>query len=285
MAHLTDKAVKGLVTDRAQQDFFHDPTPSAGLRVSRKGRKTWFIKYTSPATGKSRRAVLGEHPSGRLGRACYLSVKQFEEAYTLFRADLLKGIEPSTRGIRERVAAEIQIPESLERVFPHGVVPGTTGELLLRYLIRLQAKLAAGETSPKTAKSYRQTTARYLPPIFGVKYLDMEAARSAIMSLISELKSSSRENARKARKVAANAFNQGIKDLPQLRGKQNPAHGLSISKAPQAQGSTPTKKYSASSSDSTNSPTGMPVMSTSLCWQPAAGPARRSESGPRTLKS
>jgi hypothetical protein len=74
MAQLTEKLVKGLAIDKVQQDFFHDPTPSAGLLVSRKGRKTWFVKYASPATGKSRRATLGEHPSSRLGRGC-LTVK------------------------------------------------------------------------------------------------------------------------------------------------------------------------------------------------------------------
>jgi integrase len=240
MAQLTEKVVKGLVTDQAQKDFFHDPTPSAGLRVSRRGRKTWFIKYTSPATREARRAVLGEHPSGRLGRPCYLTVKQFEEAYTLFKADLLKGIEPNPRRVSEQVTREqLRVPESLQKVFPNGVLPGTLGELLLRYLVRLRAKVESGEAARKTENSYRHTTARYLPPIFGVNYLDMEASRGALTALLCDLEISSRENARKARKVVANAYNQGIKDLPLLRGKQNPAHGLfSI------EGSTGTRFYS-----------------------------------------
>jgi hypothetical protein len=69
----------------------------------------------------------------------------------LFRADLLKGMEPSPRPIHERVAAEdsIRIPEWLQKAFPHGVVRGTLGELLLRYLLRLRLKADAVEVAPE----------------------------------------------------------------------------------------------------------------------------------------
>lgn len=67
---LTERIIESLRTEKAQEDVFHIPTPSAGLRLTRDGRKTWFTLYRSPAFAdakgepKIRRYYFGEHCSG-----------------------------------------------------------------------------------------------------------------------------------------------------------------------------------------------------------------------------
>ena len=57
---LTDKGVRALKTDRAQEDFWDTLTPGLHLRVSgRTGRKTWFVRYR--AEGTHRRMKLGTY--------------------------------------------------------------------------------------------------------------------------------------------------------------------------------------------------------------------------------
>jgi hypothetical protein len=91
---LTEARILTLRTEKPQEDVFHERTPGAGLRISRRGRKTWFLLYVSPITKKMRRIYFGEHPSGLLGREKYLSLTDFEREYTIARADLARGIDP-----------------------------------------------------------------------------------------------------------------------------------------------------------------------------------------------
>lgn len=75
---LTEAVLRSLKTGKTQEDILHSVTPSAGIRVTRHGRKTFFIKYRSPtvitATGRpaQKRHYFGEHPSGRRGQGVYL---------------------------------------------------------------------------------------------------------------------------------------------------------------------------------------------------------------------
>ena len=64
---LTEARIPALRTNKPQEDLFHEPTPGAGLRITRRGRKTWFLLYSAPGSKQLRRVYLGEHPSGRLG--------------------------------------------------------------------------------------------------------------------------------------------------------------------------------------------------------------------------
>ncbi|HEV8580244.1 MAG TPA: Arm DNA-binding domain-containing protein [Thermoanaerobaculia bacterium] len=94
---LTEAGIRSLRTDLPQEDVFHLPTPGAGLRLTREGRKTWFLLYYAPGTVKKRRLYFGEHPSGKLGRARYLTLKEFEREYTIARGDLANGIDPQRK--------------------------------------------------------------------------------------------------------------------------------------------------------------------------------------------
>lgn len=65
---LTDRGLKGLSTDAAQQDFWDELTPGLHVRVSGKtGRKTWYVRYR--ANGTHRRMKLGLYPHVTLADA------------------------------------------------------------------------------------------------------------------------------------------------------------------------------------------------------------------------
>jgi hypothetical protein len=88
---LTEAAIQSLRTSLPQEDTFHPPTPGAGLRLTREGRKIWFLLYYAPVTGKKSRHYFGEHPSGKLGESRYLSLKEFEREYTPSPAEISPG--------------------------------------------------------------------------------------------------------------------------------------------------------------------------------------------------
>jgi len=45
---LTEAVIPALRTKKAQEEVYHTGTPSAGIRVTRDGAKTFFIRYRSP---------------------------------------------------------------------------------------------------------------------------------------------------------------------------------------------------------------------------------------------
>lgn len=49
---LTEKRIRSLRTTQAQVEILHCLTPSAGIRVTKDGRKTFFMIYRSPETGQ-----------------------------------------------------------------------------------------------------------------------------------------------------------------------------------------------------------------------------------------
>jgi hypothetical protein len=149
---LTEARIPALRTSKPQEDLFHEPTPSAGLRITRRGRKTWFLLYSAPGSKQLRRVYLGEHPSGRLGRPRYLSLKEFEREYFIVRGDLARGIDPQVKTVAvdpdtaKHIPASL-LPEELRKIFPEGVVEGTVGALLADYLQHQAAShLTPGDT-------------------------------------------------------------------------------------------------------------------------------------------
>jgi integrase len=59
--NLTHRSLPGLIADQARQlDYFDDSTPRFGLRVSPKGRRTWFVMYRH--NRRMRRLTFGTFP-------------------------------------------------------------------------------------------------------------------------------------------------------------------------------------------------------------------------------
>jgi integrase len=63
----TDKVLRGLSTEKVQEDFYDEDFSAFGVRVSSAGRRTFFLRFR--AQGKHRRVVLGQYPQMSLAEA------------------------------------------------------------------------------------------------------------------------------------------------------------------------------------------------------------------------
>lgn len=67
VVHLTDRFIRHVSTEKSVEDFREEGFPGFGLRVTERGRKTFFIVY--PIGGRRRRLGLGRYPIVSLKRA------------------------------------------------------------------------------------------------------------------------------------------------------------------------------------------------------------------------
>jgi integrase len=65
--HLTDRVMRSLRTNRVQEDVYDTGLKGFGVRVSRAGTRTFFVRYR--AAGQNRRLQLGSYPEMSLGDA------------------------------------------------------------------------------------------------------------------------------------------------------------------------------------------------------------------------
>jgi len=74
---LTDRFVAGAKSSEVQTDYFDDSPKTRGLclRVTKAGRKTWSLIFTSPKDGKRARMTLGGYPATSLARARTLAIE------------------------------------------------------------------------------------------------------------------------------------------------------------------------------------------------------------------
>jgi len=49
---LTEAVIPALRTKKPQEEVYHTGTPSAGIRLTRDGAKTFFVRYRSPTVKK-----------------------------------------------------------------------------------------------------------------------------------------------------------------------------------------------------------------------------------------
>jgi integrase len=222
---LTEARIPSLRTTKAQEDIFHEPTSGAGLRITRKGRKTWFLLYTAPGSKQLRRVYFGEHPSGRLGQARYLSLKDFEREYSIVRGDLARGIDPQLKTVAvdpqtAKLIPSALLPEELRKIFPDGVVEGTVGGLLADYLQRH----AASHLTPRGYLNYRQLTRSYLTPAFKVPVLQF--GEEDVRALLSQITRRAPQAVRHAKNVLSCAFEYGKEHIHGVQA--NPCQGVKV---------------------------------------------------------
>jgi len=60
VVHLTDRKLQSLKTERQQEDYWDKNLQGFGVRVTRRGRKSFIVMYQN--RGKKRRMTLGTHP-------------------------------------------------------------------------------------------------------------------------------------------------------------------------------------------------------------------------------
>ncbi|HEV8582147.1 MAG TPA: tyrosine-type recombinase/integrase [Thermoanaerobaculia bacterium] len=216
---LTEAVIPSLRTSLPQEDIFHLPTPGAGLRLTREGRKTWFLLYYAPGTTRKRRHYFGEHPSGKRGERRYLSLKEFEREYDMARGDLARGIDPQekTAQVDPSTAKHVRseaLPEELRRVFPEGFIEGTVAALLADFL----QNYAANELTDRGYLNYRNNTRAYLAPVFKIPILQF--GEEDVNHLLAALTKRAPQCVRAAKNVLSCAFDwgkqhyQGVKANP-----------------------------------------------------------------------
>jgi integrase len=245
---LTEAVIPALRTLKAEEEIYHAGSPSAGIRITRDGAKTFFIRYRSPTlTGKDpgkqmlRRYNFGEHRSGRPGEGRYISLKEFEAAYAVFRGQLAQGIDPQPppvgRGKRRRfplapvvvegtaaspveaVTAD-QVPEALRKLFPKGYAVGSVSALLADYFEHHGPHLAG-----KTLAGYQQTAAKHLIPRFGFVPI-LSLTTQEVRRALTEVSQSAPQMARQVKKALSAAFEYAITHVPGV--SVNPCLGVKI---------------------------------------------------------
>jgi integrase len=221
---------------KTQEDFFHSPTPGAGLRVGKDGRKSFFCLFYSPATGKRTRVSLGEHLSSIGGKAeyapeCGLSLRAFEAEYAKLRGDLARGIDPFQKeasiivqqaNIPDRIPVE-DIPDDLKSRFPNGVMPGTVGYLLKEFLQKHAA--VAGNMTPRGYLNYRQQTSGYLKGVYEIPLGEFDAM--AVRRLCDTIQQRAPQSVRQAKNVLSCAFEWAM-SKPDSGIISNPCRGIKI---------------------------------------------------------
>jgi integrase len=222
---LTEAGIPSLRTSLPQEDVFHLPTPGAGLRLTREGRKTWFLLYYAPGTSKKRRHYFGEHPNGKLGAPRYLTLKEFEREYAIARGDLAKGIDPQQKTAQidpataKLIPSEV-LPQELRKVFPDGFIEGTVGALLADFL----QNHAAGNFTVRGYQNFRNTTRAYLAPAFKVPILQF--GEDDVRNLLSALTKRAPQCVRSAKTVLSCAFEYGKEHIQGI--KLNPCRGVKV---------------------------------------------------------
>jgi Arm DNA-binding domain len=237
--HLTERTVKSLGTDKPQLDVFFPETPSAGLRLTREGRKTWFALYRSPvlvdAKGepKQRRYYFGEHPSGKLGEPRYLTLDEFKTAYQIFRGEVAKGIDPQETGgevkaqAKARIFPATSVPEWLRSTFPDGHLEGSLSHMLCLYFQAAKAGKGIKKLAPRTLNGYISTAKKHL-----VEQLGMQPVSSITQDMISDLFSRVAKTApqmvRQIKKVLSGVYEYCRAHVPEMRRVSNPTLGIRI---------------------------------------------------------
>lgn len=235
---LTEKRIRSLRTNQPQIEVLHSLTPAAGLRVTRDGRKTFFLIYRSPETGQQKRHSFGYHPSGRKGRGrateplSPITLQQFERAYEIFRGELAKGLDPKSKPLPVESLAPKWIdpeslPEDLRRVFPEGAIEGTMGALLAGYLTdaRQVNKQGKGKLAIRSYCNYRGIVKTILLPRFA-KIPIASFTSEDVKALLTEITQRAPQRVREVKKVISNAFRYGKAHVPGVQ--VNPCIGIEV---------------------------------------------------------
>lgn len=89
--HLTDRAIRGLSTERIQEDVYDTVLPSFGVRVGQRD-KAFFVRYRSK--GHNRRVTLGRYPR--------LSLAEARERARAILGEVAQDTDPAAERARAR---------------------------------------------------------------------------------------------------------------------------------------------------------------------------------------
>jgi integrase len=252
---LTEAKIRSLKSqDREYREYFHEPTPAAGIRVYRGGRKVFFLYYRSPtlrARGKATEALLrrvwfGYHDSGkpawkkdpeRTRRKSLLpciSLREFETEYRKFIGKLAEGTDPQERTVREAGAepqpeTRVEAPGWLRTLWPEGYGEGSLSHLLAKFFEAAKTgTIHQKPLKPRTLNGYT-TAAR----IYILKHLgDWPATaitQDAVADLFTQIATTAPQMVRNVKKVLSGAFEHAkATNLRGMRSYPNPTRGMKI---------------------------------------------------------
>jgi len=252
---LTEAKIRSLTSQgREYKEFFHEPTPSAGIRVYRGGRKVFFLYYRSPvlkARSKAGEALLrrvwfGCHESGkpawkkdpaqakRKARLSCLSLKEFEAEYRKFVGKLAEGIDPQEKAGSENRAeprAELKLdpPAWLRDLWPEGYGEGTLSHILAKYFEAAKTgTLHQKRLKPRTLNGYKTAAKIYILKRLG-DWPATSITQDQISDLFTEIARTAPQMVRNVKKVFSGAYEHArTTNLQGMRSCPNPTRGMKI---------------------------------------------------------
>jgi integrase len=252
---LTEAKIRSLKSqDREYREFFHDPTPAAGIRVYRGGRKVFFLYYRSPtlrARGKVSEALLrrvwfGYHDSGkpswqkdpnrsrRKELLPCISLRDFEMEYRKFVGKLAEGIDPQERtagnsGAEPQVETRLEPPAWLRDLWPEGYGEGTLSHLLAKFFEAAKTgSIHQKPLKPRTLNGYKTAARIYILKRLGDRPATA-ITQDAVADLFSEIAKTAPQMVRNVKKVLSGAFEHAkATNLRGMRSYPNPTRGMKI---------------------------------------------------------
>jgi hypothetical protein len=251
---LTEAKIRSLTSQgREYKEFFHEPTPSAGIRVYRGGRKVFFLYYRSPVLmarsrpgeARLRRVWFGCHESGKPAwkkdpegskrkiRLPSISLKEFETEYRKFIGKLAERIDPQERrkesGAASRPAMKLDAPAWLQDLWPEGYKEGTVSHLLARYFEAARTgTIHQKPLKPRTLNGYTTAARIYILKRLG----DLPAAsvtQDQVSDLFAQIAKTAPQMVRNVKKVLSGGYEHArATNLLGMRSYANPTRGMKI---------------------------------------------------------
>ena len=253
---LTEAKIRSLTSQgKEYAEYFHEPTPSAGIRVYQGGRKVFFLYYRSPIlkarsnAGEAllRRVWFGCHESGkpawrkdpdqrkRKARLACISLKEFETEYRKFVGKLAEGIDPQERpapeggGAGPQTETSLEAPAWLRNLWPEGYGAGTLSHLLAKYFEAAKAgTLHQKCLKPRTLNNYTTAARIYVLQRLG-DWPATSITQDQVSDLFTEIARTAPQMVRNVKKVLSGAYEHAkATNLRGMRSYPNPTRGMKI---------------------------------------------------------
>jgi hypothetical protein len=252
---LTEAKIRSLTSQgREYKEYFHEPTPAAGIRVYRGGRKVFFLYYRSPvlkARSKAGEALLrrvwfGCHESGkpawnkdpeqakRKARLSCISLKEFEAEYRKFVGKLAEGIDPQEKAglanqAEPQTAQKLDAPTWLRDLFPEGYGEGTLSHILAKYFEAAKTgTLHQKRLKPRTLNGYKTAAKIYILKRLG-NWPAIPITQDQVSDLFTEIARTAPQMVRNVKKVLSGAYEHArATNLRGMRSYPNPTRGMKI---------------------------------------------------------
>jgi len=252
---LTEAKIRSLTSQgREYKEYFHEPTPSAGIRVYRGGRKVFFLYYRSPvlkARSKAGEALLrrfwfGSHESGkpawkkdpeqakRKARLTCISLKEFEAEYRKFVGKLAEGLDPQEKAgpvnqAEPQAELKLDAPAWLRDLWPEGFGEGTLSHILAKYFEAAKTgTIHQKRLKPRTLNGYKTAAKIYILKRLG-DWPATSIIQDQISDLFTEIARRAPQMVRNVKKVLSGAYEHvRATNLRGMRSYPNPTRGMKI---------------------------------------------------------